>query len=191
MAKLLLTPENQIQRLNQLLDNFSSLQKLPPEILRFKPHPKSWNVLEVLEHLSICYNQYEEKIITALKASTDTNTGSWEYQPGFWIRFVIEGQRPKGQHRPFKLKTLKKFEPHMVLEPDTKAVQNVMERFRNNYLALKRNIKDSRSKIMDHPRFASAIGSVVSFRLPESFELLRCHAERHMIHRAGIIASQD
>lgn len=190
MAKLLLTPENQIQRLNQLLNFVVSLIDSELPELTQRPNDKSWNVLEVLEHLSIAYSMYETKIKKALQEVPDSEGTVWEYQPGFWNRFVIEGQRPKGTKRPFKIKTLKKFEPLLSENITLQGVDAVFERFQKAYGQLKQSILESRTKRMTHKRFSSAIGPIISFHLPEAFEFLICHAERHKVQIEEILASQ-
>lgn len=190
MAKLLLTPENQIHRLNQLLNFVESLKAYRLSKLNQRPNQKSWNVLEVLEHLVIAYSMYETKIEKALQEAPDSAESVWEYQPGFWNRFVIEGQRPKGTKRPFKIKTLKKFEPLLSQNISQKEVDAVFERFQKSHNQLKGFILQSRTKKMKHKRFASAIGPIISFHLPEAFEFLICHAERHKIQIDEILASQ-
>ncbi len=191
MAKLIVSPEHQIQRLNQILNRVSELQGMPLETLITAPHPKSWNVLEVLEHLSIATALYEAKIERAFSELTTSNKGSWSFSVRPWQRFVIEGQRPKGKKRPFKIKTLKRFEP--LLNPETLDAQKgsaVFERFLTSYRDLKAHIVSSRTKQMKHVPFSSAIGPIVKFYLPEAFEFLVCHAERHMVQIDEILATQ-
>lgn len=191
MAKLLLTPENQIQRLNQLLNFVESLEKLSLSQLSKKPNETSWNTVEVLQHLTIAYVQYKGKIDKALADAPETNGSAWEYKPGFWNRFIIEGQRPKEKKRPFKMKTLKKFEPQLpktIVEQD---VAMVFEKFKKSHGELKQFILASRNKQMNHMRISSAIGPIVRFHLPEAFEFLICHAERHKVQIDGILASRN
>lgn len=190
MAKLILTPENQIQRLNIILNRVELLQELPAEQL-LKAPSKSWNSIEVLEHLSVAYSFYDSKIRKALDEVTDSNTESWSFKARWWQQFVIEGQRPKGDKRPFKIKTLKRFEPLLQeneLTPEK--IRTIFERFFNSYGLLKTSVVESRNKCMKHKTFTSAIGPLVSFYLPEGFEFLICHAERHMVQIDTILASQ-
>ena len=191
MAKLVLTPENQIQRLNQLLNFVESLQKLPLPELTKRPNETSWNVLEVLEHLRISYALYEDKIDRAMKQLSKNQDDSWEYKPNFWIRFVLDGQRPKGNKRPFKIKTLKKFEP-LLTEPLNQEVANqVFEAFFQAYNDLKESVLKSRTKLIKHKKLTSAIGPIIKFHLPEAFEFLICHAERHKVQIDEILATNS
>ena len=78
MASLVLTPQNQIQRLNGILAKVESISKLDMEELITPPRPKSWNVVEVIEHLNMAYRIYVPKIDKALSQSTDVQKESEE-----------------------------------------------------------------------------------------------------------------
>ena len=189
MASLLLSPENQIQRLNVILNKVESLEKLSLEQLTNAPD-KSWNVLEVLEHLSIAYSFYHSKIKTALDEVAGSSSGSWSFKTRWWQRFVIEGQRPKNGKRPYKMKTLNRFEPILQTEGlNSERAELVFERFSTSYGSLKSSVLESRNKRMKHKTFTSAIGPIVRFYLPEVFEFLICHAERHMVQIDNILSS--
>jgi len=188
MATLILTPEHQIQRLNTVLNKIGELQELPFEQWTKVPHEKSWNLLEVLEHLSIAYRLYEAKIIRALQEAPEVNGTPWTFKARWWQKLVIEGQRPKGTKRPFKMKTLKRFEPLLDrTQLNPKQGKAIFKEFLGDYQKLKDSIVESRARDMRHTTITSAIGQVVKFHLPEAFEFLICHAERHMVQIDGIL----
>ncbi|MEL6973928.1 MAG: hypothetical protein AAGL29_00860, partial [Bacteroidota bacterium] len=62
MASLFLTPENQIQRLNGMLHQMKSWQELDNPNLITRPDPKSWSLIEVVEHLNKAYTIYVDKV---------------------------------------------------------------------------------------------------------------------------------
>jgi len=190
MNKPMLTPENQIQRLNQLLHFVESLKKVEPHLLIKQPNKKTWNILEVLEHLSISYSFYQNKIEKSLNEANESDESVWKCSPNFWNRFIIEGQRPKGTKRPYKIKTLKKFKPLLEEGQVENSVDAVFERFFSSYQELKQYIVISRTKNLSKIRISSAIGSIVMFRLPEAFEFLICHAERHRVQIEEILTNQ-
>ena len=191
MAKLILTPEHQIQRLNVIINRVEELQKLSLESLTTAPNYKAWSILEVLEHLHIAYSLYQAKIENVLASVSKTGVVSWKFKARPWQRFVIEGQRPKGKKRPFKMKTLRRFEPLLSRKGLSKEeVDRVFERFFDSYTKLRTSIVESRGKSMGHKTISSAIGSLVRFYLPEAFEFLVCHAERHIVQIDEILSSQ-
>ncbi|MEO1012496.1 MAG: hypothetical protein AAFX53_14415 [Bacteroidota bacterium] len=182
MSRLHVTPENQIQRLNGIFNQMALWQELEPRILYHRPQSKAWNVLEVIEHLSIAYSFYRKRIETSLEASPVSNNGAWVFKVRPWQRFVIEGQRPKGQKRPFKIRTLKRFVPHLAEEAGSiTQARATFDRFYGQYGHLKDRILESRAKNVEGQQINSAIGPMVRFYLPEAFEFLICHAERHKV----------
>lgn len=182
MAKLILSPENQIQRLNGILKKVRELHQLEISQLVMSPNAKSWNVVEVLAHLSKSYGLYVEKIDAALAKLPTTNSGSQDFKARPWQQFAIEGQRPKGKKRKWKMKTLKRFEPLLERETLTREkIDAIFDEFFQLHGHLKEVILKSRSKDVSKVKITSAIGPIIKFYLPEAFEFLLCHMERHMV----------
>ncbi|MEM9078163.1 MAG: hypothetical protein AAGC43_14055 [Bacteroidota bacterium] len=182
MASLILTPENQIQRLNGILTKVESLSKLDVQQLTQAPNPKSWNVIEVIEHLNMAYRIYVPKIDKALYQSPNAQKETEGFKARGWQKFMIEGQRPKNGKRKMKMKTLKRFTPIFTAADLTQEkIDEVFANFFELNNHLKRSILSSRSKDVSKKKFSSAIGPIVNFYLPEAFEFLICHMERHMV----------
>lgn len=182
MARLVLTPENQIQRLDGILNKVKSLQELDLSKLTTAPRPKSWNVMEVIAHLNISYGQYVQKIDVALATLPVANAGPKRFTARTWQKFIIEGQRPKGRVRKWKMKTLKRFEPLLDREGlDREKIDGIFKVFLESHNHLKESILKSRNRDVTKIKITSAIGSIVRFYLPEGFEFLLCHLERHMV----------
>ena len=87
------------------------------------------------------------------------------------------------------MKTLKRFEPQLPEKLTQRDVEAVFEKFDKSYGELKKSVLASRTKQMNHQRISSAIGPIVKFHLPEAFEFLICHAERHKVQMDEILAS--
>ena len=182
MASLLLSPENQIQRLNHIVNNVKTLQELELSKLTTPPNPKSWNVVEVLEHLNIAYGIYMPRLDDAFIKLPDVDSGPSEFKARWWQKIVIAGQRPKNGVRKWKMKTLKRFEPLLDRQTLTQEkIDAVFETFFTRNTHLKEAILKSRSKDVIQVKIISAIGPIVNFYLPECFEFLLCHMERHMV----------
>ncbi|MGX1927924.1 DinB family protein [Flagellimonas sp. 2504JD4-2] len=182
MASLLVTSENQIQRLNHIVNKVKELQTLDVSQLTTPPHSKSWNVVEVLEHLNIAYGIYMPKLDEAFTKLPSVDSGSSEFKARTWQKIVIAGQRPKNGVRKWKMKTLKRFEPLLDKQSLTQEKMDaVFETFFMRHAHLKEAILKSRNKDVSKTKITSAIGPIVNFYLPECFEFLLCHLERHMV----------
>lgn len=192
MAKLVITPENQIQRLNSILNTVENLASLPTNQLVYRPRPKSWSVIEIIEHLSVAYDIYVDKIDSALEKLPEKAGDDTSFTPNWWQRFIINGVKPKGGQRKLKIKTLKKFEPLLQLETlDEATIVPVFERFKKLQLHLKNAILVTRFKEVKAIRVNSGIGPIVKFYLPESFEFLIAHMERHMLQIEEVLQQMD
>ena len=191
MASLILTPENQIQRLNGILTKIETISTLDIKELTTAPRPKSWNVVEVIEHLNMAYRIYVPKIDNALSQSPDIKQGSEGFKARGWQKFVIQGQLSKDGKRKMKMKTLKRFTP--IFNPqdlNQEKIDTVFADFFELHNHLKQAILSSRSKDVSKKKFSSAIGPIVNFYLPEAFEFLLCHMERHMVQIDEILESR-
>lgn len=192
MAKLVITPENQIQRLNSILNTVENLASLPTNQLVYRPRPKSWSVIEIIEHLSVAYDIYLDKIDSALEKLPEKAGDNTSFTPNWWQRFIINGVKPKGGQRKLKIKTLKKFEPLLQLETlDEATIVPVFERFKKLQLHLKNAILVTRFKEVKAIKINSGIGPIVKFYLPESFEFLIAHMERHMLQIEEVLQQMD
>ncbi|MFS4445918.1 DinB family protein [Maribacter sp. 2307UL18-2] len=192
MAKLVITPENQIQRLNSILNTVENLASLPTNQLVYRPRPKSWSVIEIIEHLSVAYDIYVDKIDSALEKLPEKAGDNTSFTPNWWQRFIINGVKPKGGQRKLKIKTLKKFEPLLQLETlDEATIVPVFERFKKLQLHLKNAILVTRFKEVKAIKINSGIGPIVKFYLPESFEFLIAHMERHMLQIEEVLQQMD
>jgi len=165
------------------------LQSLDFNQLTTPPKPKSWSIIEIIEHLNIAYEIYVDRIDTTLANLPTTITDDTSFKARPWQRFVIEGARPKNNKRKWKIKTLKKFVPVLDLKNlDDSHLTRVFERFKELHLHLKNSILASRSKNVTQLKINSGIGPIVNFYLPESFEFLIVHLERHMIQIEELLA---
>lgn len=182
MASLLLTSENQIQRLNSILNKVKQLRQLDVLKLTSAPNPKSWNIIEVIAHLNIAYAIYIPKLDKAFTKLPSVDSESKEFKARTWQKFVIEGQRPKNGVRKMKMKTLKRFKPLLNQNELTRdKIDAIFTEFFVLHDHLKQSILKSRTKDVSKIKISSAIGSIVNFYLPEAFEFLLGHLERHMV----------
>ncbi len=182
MAALFISAENQIQRLNFLMEKIGSLQSLPIDMLTSAPNTQAWSILEIIEHLNIAYGHYVDKVSDALNRAKPIENDKEPFKARIWQGFIINGQRPKGQTRKWKMKTMKRFEPEAIDTTHGKDhLGPTFEQFQHLHGHLKEAILMGRHKNLRHMKIPSAIGSIVNFYLPEAFEFILCHAERHLV----------
>lgn len=188
MNKVKVSAENQTQRLNHTIKRVQELQSLDFQTLSTRPDSKSWSIIEVIGHMNSAYLLYEDRIDECLAVLPEKEHPEDSFLAGRNSSLFIKLIAPQGNKRPMKMKTMKKFEPVFSgdqLNPNSiKAVFNQFFLYQDH---LKDAIKQSRSKDLKKAKVVSAIGPLVKFYLPEAFEFLISHQERHLVQINGVL----
>ncbi len=181
MSKLILTPENQLTRVNLITAEVKDWQQLDKGVIQYKPDPKTWSVLEIVGHMNAAYRLYESRMDQLLELLPDQEDG-YESFPARWLqRKLILTFRPQDGKRRYKMKTSKVFQPEVnPAQANPQEIQSVFQNFYDYQEHLKKTILASRSKAVGKKKIDSAIGPVVRFYLPEAFDFLISHEERHL-----------
>lgn len=179
--------EDQIQRTNQIISAIENLQKLDFATLTQRPDPKQWSIIEVIGHMNSAYYLYEARLDQKLQELPASNESDEPFKVGRKTAFFIRSITPQGTKRPMKMKTMKVFEPVFTLEDlDAEKIEGVFKTFYKYKKHLKNSIQAARTKAVKHSRINSALGPIVKFYLPEAFEFLIGHDERHLVQIAEI-----
>jgi len=193
MATIKINAEDQIRRLNLINTTVKNFQKLPLSLLNRKPNAKQWSIIEVVGHMNQAYADYRQKIDHAIqtfpkKASEVSET----YTAGGMGKISISMIRPKNGERKWKMKTMKKFEPDAALSKANKAeVEATFQHFFEIQQHLKTAILASRKLDVKKQKITSAIGPIVKFYLPDCFEFIISHEERHVLQIQELLAIFD
>ncbi len=181
MARVSISAENQIERLNRIASRLKEIETLSPKELVKQPTENKWSIAEVIEHMYIAYTLYTDKLNNAI-AQSDTNNESWtELKAGRWVSLLLKNFRPKNGVIKMKMKTQKIFEPKRL--PSNQSAETLGEVFKDMYKSidhLKECAIQSRTKNCSRVKFSSAIGPVIRFNVPEAIEFILRHNERHM-----------
>jgi hypothetical protein len=181
MANTPIIPEDQLRRIDSLVEQFSEWEELAPAILAQPPRLNAWSVLQIVDHLHIVYDLYRPRIQQLLDALPRTHEPVGCFYPGWLARLSIASQRPtEHDERRWKMKTLTRFEPaestETSTEPDTA--------FRALFADLEHlagAVKAARYREVRRRKIVSGVGPLVKFYLPEAFEFLLAHTERHAV----------
>jgi len=178
--------ENQIGRLNRLISEMNNIAQLPEEQLRRRPAKGAWSILEVVEHMNKAYDpHYRNHLEKALHQALEQEAAPTEFRGGRIARFFYNGIRPQDGRRKMKMKTLKKFQPETVDQLTAKTVFTVFFELQDH---LKAQIIKARNSNISGKKIPSAIGSLIQFTIPECFEFVISHEERHLLQCAEILA---
>lgn len=183
MATIKINAEDQIRRLNLINTAVENFQELPFTILNRKPNAKQWSIIEVVGHMNQAYEDYRQKIDHAIQTfPKKANEISETYTANGMGKMAINMIRPKNGQRKWKMKTMKKFEPDAVLSKASKAeIEATFQHFFEIQQHLKTAILASRELDVKKHKITSAIGPIVRFYLPDCFEFIISHEERHVL----------
>lgn len=177
-------PEQQIQRINVLLNQLKKIEQISESKLNTKPNSKKWSVLEVIKHMILAHQAYQSKISHQL-----TLSGSFNINNGLeasWLpSYLISKFPPKEQKVQMKMKTTSKFEPQLSSTDSKESIIKEMEIVLNE---LKSWIETYRTQNITLKKFNSAIGAIVRFNIPEACEFILAHNERHFFQIEKILS---
>lgn len=173
------TLEKTLQRSNQISNYMETeVQTLPEAILKKKPAAKKWSIIEVVSHLNQVYARYLENFDRAIEQAEPNR--SEEEQPekrSLLGRLAIYTNRPKGKKRKFKMKTFDFFEP----SENSIAHNETLDLFFKNKEAFNQLIKKARKRKVNGIKMPTALGEKMRFYVPECFEFVTAHEERHIV----------
>jgi hypothetical protein len=191
MAKLFLSAEDQIQRLNRLVSEIEKMESMGSDLLLKSPEAGKWCVAEIISHMNQAYHLYENRIDLLLDKLPDKKIHDEkdQFRARGMAKMSIVSMRPVNGERKRRMKTMKRFEPVLKMEGISKdKLSETFALFYRYQDHLKESIKKSRSKDVGKRRLNSAIGPIVRFYLPEAFDFLISHEERHLLQAQEVIA---
>ncbi|WP_424962328.1 DinB family protein [Ekhidna sp.] len=160
------------------------IANLNENILTKKENPKKWSAIEVVEHLNKVYDVYLDNFRKAIDAADELPQNEMPQMRRTLLgRLSIYTNRPKGKKRRFKMKTFDFFRPAVAPEELNKTIETYLQ----NKETFNDLIKDARTKNLKNVKVPTALGEKVKFFVPECFEFLLVHEERHMIQIAEAI----
>ncbi|WP_425392989.1 DinB family protein [Ekhidna sp.] len=171
--------EKLLQDSNQIKNYIKAeIAAKPAEQLTHKVSPKKWSALEVVEHLNKVYDVYLDNFQKVIDDANKLNDHATpEMRRTILGRLSIYANKPKGKKRRFKVKTFDFFRP--AIGPDS--MHEVFETFLSKKNRFNELIKLARTKDLKNVKIPTALGEKVKFYVPECFEFLLVHEQRHMI----------
>ncbi|MEL6717575.1 MAG: DinB family protein [Bacteroidota bacterium] len=190
MATIKINAEDQIRRLNIIVSVVEKFQELSLEELNRKPNAKQWSIIEVIGHMNQAYVDYKDKIDHAVNTfpKKEHEVSETHIAKGMG-KVAINMIRPNNGQRKWKMKTMKKFEPNSVLSNASESeIKDTFQTFFENQQHLKSAVLASRQLDVKKHKITSAIGPVVKFYLPDCFEFIISHEERHVLQIEELLA---
>lgn len=189
MARIIISPESQQQRLNHLRNEIGQILTLSPDLLLSSPTEKKWSAIEILDHMVLGHAAYAEKIESTLERLSECEP--WEQLSSRRIpSFLFKGFVPKEGRIRYKMKTMSLFEPKSGSKvTDAEGVQEIARAFFQSLDHLENAARSSKALDVASIRFPSAIGPMVQFNVAEAIEFILRHNERHLLQIRQTVAS--
>ena len=164
----------------QVKTDAQSFFELEDALLRQRPQPDRWSVLECIEHLNIADShylmQFDEKLGRAKRSEIR------EFEPGVLGRYFVNMIKPKADGTiPYRMKTFAKFRPEVDVHYDTKS------RFLADQDKLISMLESAKTLDLNKNKITSAIGSLITFRLGDAFRFLIGHNQRHIVQAQNVL----
>lgn len=154
----------------------NQLRPLPADVLNQKPDPKSWSLLECLEHLNILGKIYLRGF--RQKAASGTARAETTYRTGWLGNYAAQSMLPKESGKlPYKLQAL----PFMTAaksELDKQAVLNEQATQLRDFLSL---LDEIENVDLGRNRVATSLGRWLKFKLGDAMRFYLNHQQRHYL----------
>lgn len=160
------------------VEEVQGLRSLPLKVLRTRPEPKRWSVLEIIEHMNLSSGHYYAAL-RRIYAEADNGLRSLSnYTPGRWGNYFTEAMRPKADGAiGWKMRTLGRFEPRAVGSVELDA----LDRFEAMCLGFIGLLERARTRGLEGEKVTSTLGPLLRFKVGDAFRFPIAHQERHML----------
>ena len=176
--------ERLLQRSNAVTNLITDrIRPMNNEQLSWKEQSKKWSLIEVVSHLNKVYDQYLTNFEKTILPAPHSNEEMEKYQRTLLGRLSIYSMKPRGRKRRFKMKTFDFF------EPDGQAsTHEIIETFLANKEKFNALVREARLRDLGDIKMPTALGEKMKFYVPECFDFIISHEERHAVQLEMILA---
>ncbi|MBP6312811.1 MAG: DinB family protein [Flavobacteriales bacterium] len=163
--------------LKSQLSKLDKLEKLPLDLLNRKPSPKSWSVLETVDHMCLSSGFYLQGLQKIYEKNDRSVKHSAQVVPGRLGSFFTEGMKPKKDGTiNWKMKTMARFQP----DQSVSSSEALLE-FRTMLVSFERLVDLADQHGMNGEKVVSTLGPLVKFRIVDAFRFPVAHQARHFL----------
>lgn len=165
----------------QNIDFAQKLYDLSNEKINWRNDPRSWSILECLEHLNIYGNFYLPEIESTIRKTS--NSSESEFYPGFLGDYFAKSMQSKAKLN--KMKTFKKTDPI-----GSKLGRNVIEIFITQQNKLLELLQASEEVNLNKLKTGISITKWIRIKLGDTFRFVIYHNQRHILQAERVLAFQ-
>ena len=160
-----------LKQIRQIINQAEKLKNYDLQVLTWREHETSWNILECLEHLNLYGEFYLPQIENKIKNS-DTKTDI-EFKSGILGKYFAKTMLPKEKLN--KMKTFKDKNP-LNNNLDT----TVISKFINQQIKLAELLNQSGKVSLNKVKIQISISSLIKLKLGDTFQFYVNHMIRHL-----------
>lgn len=159
---------------------------LESEDLQYKPDPKSWNIIEVFEHLNIVNGYYVKVLGREWDKAAITKDESFKIS---WMgKKMVKSMEPKDGKRPMKMKTFKKTDP-LVLQDKrgSKLIDHIVfQDFMENIKQFKKLLAAVADRDLQSVKVKSFL-PLLKLKGGDALAFVVAHMERHLLQAQNLL----
>ncbi|PIB34289.1 hypothetical protein BFP72_02000 [Reichenbachiella sp. 5M10] len=164
----------------QIIEEVKVFEAYEEEVLTRRSNPNKWSVVECLEHLNIADAHY--LLLFDQKLPNGLVSEEVEYKSSWVGSYFVKSMKPRTDGTiPSPMRTLRKFDPEVVVHQDT------LSKFLEDQHELLRYLEMCHSLDLKRIKIPSAIGRIVTFRLGDALRFLVAHNQRHVIQAKNVL----
>ena len=169
------------------LKHLKAWSELPLEHLEERPAPRSWSVLEVIEHLNISSGHYTRRL-RRIYAQGEALGSKAEFTPGRWGESFTRSMQPLADGTiPKPMRTLWLFEPKAAAAKGRTSLQEFQAMLEEQLVLLER----ARTLGWEGPKVTSTLGPIFRFKIGDAFRFMVAHQARHFLQAERALASLE
>ncbi len=167
------------------LKHLKTWAELPLERLEERPAPRSWSVVEVIEHLNISSGHYTRRLGRiyaggkALGVNANFTPGRWGESFTRSMQPLLDGTIPK------PMRTLWLFEPKAAAAKGKASLQEFQDMLEEQLVLLER----AGTMGWEGPKITSTLGPIFRFKIGDAFRFMVAHQARHFLQAERALAN--
>lgn len=169
-----------IARTKSVLNTVERFKQLPKKQLNYKPSPKSWSILECIEHLNLYGNFYIPEIDNRIKNAKHKAVAN--FKTGILGDYFAKSMLPKENLN--TMNTFKNKNPN-----GSKLDKTILDTFSNQQQETLRLLNAAKHVNLNKTKTSITLTRWITLKLGDTFRVIIYHNQRHIIQAEKVLKS--
>lgn len=190
---MLLNQKNMLEQLKQdnreIMRITESFKGLDSSILNKKPGPKSWSVLECIEHMNKSHGIYQRQFSEHLGSKTEDKDQPEFFKPTWIGKYLYNSMKPKDGVIRAKMATMGKMKPDTELGKVSELQKDeVLDHFLKMQEDVQACLENAENRHLQKIKVQTEI-PLLKMRLGDAIRFIMAHTQRHMLQAERALES--